>query len=55
MEFDQLPPQLRAVLRSLAHAVRSREPAIRNHDPCISCSTHFLDLTVVRTSGGSDA
>ncbi|MBK3647086.1 MULTISPECIES: Ni/Fe hydrogenase subunit alpha [unclassified Streptomyces] len=27
------------------------ERAIRNHDPCISCSTHFLDLTVVRTSG----
>ncbi|CAL9650148.1 hypothetical protein SUDANB96_06631 [Streptomyces sp. enrichment culture] len=24
------------------------ERAIRNHDPCISCSTHFLDLTVVR-------
>ncbi|MFR9800355.1 Ni/Fe hydrogenase subunit alpha [Streptomyces sp. MS06] len=28
------------------------ERAIRNHDPCISCSTHFLDLTVVRTRGG---
>ncbi|MDW8805541.1 nickel-dependent hydrogenase large subunit [Streptomyces scabiei] len=25
------------------------ERAIRNHDPCISCSAHFLDLTVVRT------
>jgi len=24
------------------------EQAIRNHDPCISCSTHFLDLTVDR-------
>ncbi|MEV4925385.1 Ni/Fe hydrogenase subunit alpha [Streptomyces roseoverticillatus] len=22
------------------------ERAVRNHDPCISCSTHFLDLTV---------
>jgi coenzyme F420-reducing hydrogenase alpha subunit len=22
------------------------EQAIRNHDPCISCATHFLDLTV---------
>ncbi|WP_282702278.1 nickel-dependent hydrogenase large subunit [Streptomyces sp. CC219B] len=31
------------------------ERAIRNHDPCISCSTHFLDLTVVRTTGGGDA
>ncbi|GGZ19524.1 Ni/Fe hydrogenase subunit alpha [Streptomyces poonensis] len=25
------------------------ERAIRNHDPCISCSAHFLDLTVLRT------
>ena len=24
------------------------ERIIRNHDPCISCATHFLDLTVVR-------
>jgi len=25
------------------------EQAIRNHDPCISCATHFLDLTVDRS------
>ncbi|GAA4659421.1 MULTISPECIES: Ni/Fe hydrogenase subunit alpha [Amycolatopsis] len=25
------------------------ERAIRNHDPCISCSAHFLELTVDRT------
>ncbi|WP_413759863.1 Ni/Fe hydrogenase subunit alpha [Streptomyces sp. MMBL 11-3] len=24
------------------------ERAVRNHDPCISCATHFLDLTVDR-------
>jgi coenzyme F420-reducing hydrogenase alpha subunit len=24
------------------------ERVIRNHDPCISCATHFLALTVVR-------
>ncbi|MFD8544522.1 Ni/Fe hydrogenase subunit alpha [Streptomyces sp. NPDC059649] len=24
------------------------ERTIRNHDPCISCATHFLDLTVTR-------
>ncbi|MFF5859464.1 Ni/Fe hydrogenase subunit alpha [Streptomyces sp. NPDC012751] len=24
------------------------ERAIRNHDPCISCATHFLDVTVER-------
>jgi len=27
------------------------EQAIRNYDPCISCSTHFLDLTVERHDG----
>ena len=26
--------------------VRQCEQAIRNYDPCISCATHFLDLTV---------
>lgn len=30
-------------------ALRARcEQAIRNYDPCISCSTHFLDLKVTR-------
>ncbi len=28
---------------------KGAEVTIRNHDPCISCATHFLDLTVVRT------
>ncbi len=28
---------------------RQAEVTIRNHDPCISCATHFLDLTVVRS------
>ncbi len=28
---------------------RNAEVTIRNHDPCISCATHFLDLTVVRS------
>ena len=31
------------------HALQHRcEQAIRNYDPCISCATHFLDLTVDR-------
>ncbi|NGO44883.1 Ni/Fe hydrogenase subunit alpha [Streptomyces ureilyticus] len=54
-------------LRRVAqHAITEQDPddaeltalcerTIRNHDPCISCSTHFLDLRVVRTSGGRDA
>jgi coenzyme F420-reducing hydrogenase alpha subunit len=25
------------------------EQAVRNHDPCISCAAHFLDVEVVRT------
>ena len=45
--------QLRAVVQANADldddALRHRcEQAIRNHDPCISCATHFLDLTVKR-------
>ena len=28
---------------------RRAEVTIRNHDPCISCATHFLDLTVLRS------
>ncbi|KUF12888.1 Ni/Fe hydrogenase subunit alpha [Streptomyces silvensis] len=31
------------------------ERTIRNHDPCISCATHFLDLTVERTDGDTHA
>ena len=31
---------------SLSHRC---EHAIRNYDPCISCATHFLDLTVKRS------
>jgi len=32
-----------------AELTRRCEQAIRNHDPCISCSAHFLDLTVERS------
>jgi sulfhydrogenase subunit alpha len=28
---------------------RRAEQVIRNYDPCISCATHFLDLTVDRS------
>ncbi len=31
------------------HLRHRAETAIRNYDPCISCATHFLDLTVIRT------
>lgn len=38
-----------------AELTRLCERAIRNHDPCISCSAHFLDLTVEAAAGRLDA
>ena len=35
-----------------AELTRRCEQAIRNYDPCISCSAHFLDLTVERSLSG---
>jgi sulfhydrogenase subunit alpha len=31
------------------------EQTVRNYDPCISCSTHFLDLTTDRQTSGAEA
>ena len=44
---------LRAVVETAVHLPDDQlaqrcEQAIRNHDPCISCATHFLTLTVDR-------
>ncbi|HMD75321.1 MAG TPA: Ni/Fe hydrogenase subunit alpha [Steroidobacteraceae bacterium] len=55
---SQNQPSIEADLAALAATIwdqpeefiRDRcEQAIRNHDPCISCSTHFLTLGVRRT------
>jgi coenzyme F420-reducing hydrogenase alpha subunit len=32
----------------LADATWRAEQAVRNYDPCISCSTHFIDLRIER-------
>jgi coenzyme F420-reducing hydrogenase alpha subunit len=42
--------ELAAELARLPHreATHRAEQAIRNHDPCISCATHFLSLRVER-------
>jgi coenzyme F420-reducing hydrogenase alpha subunit len=42
--------EIAAELARLPHreATHRAEQAIRNHDPCISCATHFLTLTVQR-------
>jgi coenzyme F420-reducing hydrogenase alpha subunit len=48
MEEDlfELAPELARL--SHVDATRRAEQAIRNHDPCISCATHFLTLKVER-------
>ena len=43
-DLRELVPDL--VQKSRADAVRMCEMAIRNYDPCISCSTHFLKLEI---------
>ncbi|WP_224246306.1 Ni/Fe hydrogenase subunit alpha [Hyalangium gracile] len=45
-DLRTLAPELAS--RSHAEATRLAEQAIRNHDPCISCATHFLTLKVER-------
>lgn len=42
----QLAPEL--ALMEHGAATRRAEQAVRNYDPCISCSTHFLKLTIER-------
>lgn len=42
--------QVAPTLASMEHtaATRRAEQTVRNYDPCISCSTHFLKLTIER-------
>lgn len=48
MEDDLRALAAELVRLPLAEAARRAEQAIRNHDPCISCSTHFLRLAIER-------
>ena len=61
---SQNQAQIEADLRALAPSIlalpddrarRTCEAAIRDYDPCISCATHFLTLTVERRGAGSCA
>lgn len=45
-DLFELAPQL--VQRSHEDATWLAEQAVRNYDPCISCSTHFLKLSIER-------
>jgi coenzyme F420-reducing hydrogenase alpha subunit len=47
---DDLAAAATSVLDQPDEVIRDRcELSIRNHDPCISCSAHFLKLSVRRT------
>lgn len=46
-DFYVLAPQLAAL--SDEEATGRAEQAVRNHDPCISCATHFLTLKIERS------
>jgi coenzyme F420-reducing hydrogenase alpha subunit len=53
----QIENDLRAYVPQVASyddavATQKCEHMIRNYDPCISCSTHFLNLRIDRGSGG---
>jgi coenzyme F420-reducing hydrogenase alpha subunit len=41
-DLREIGPSLAGMPR--AEAMRRAEHTVRNHDPCISCSTHFVDL-----------
>jgi coenzyme F420-reducing hydrogenase alpha subunit len=45
-DLRELVPEL--IQRSQAEATHMCEMAVRNYDPCISCSTHFLKLEIER-------
>ena len=38
----------RMVAMTQAEATSLAEQAVRNYDPCISCATHFLKVTLQR-------
>jgi len=46
IEEDLLAMGPRLASLPLDQATRAAEHAVRNYDPCISCSTHFLTLKI---------
>jgi coenzyme F420-reducing hydrogenase alpha subunit len=44
IEEDLFAIAPRLLAEPLAEATRLAERTVRNHDPCISCATHFLEL-----------
>ena len=55
MDLESLPPQLRAVMRTLGHAVQAREPAIRSRVEQLRAAhpaytSHQLALDLIRST-----
>lgn len=48
IERDLLAVVQRHLQEDDASLARYCEDVVRNHDPCISCATHFLDVTIER-------
>jgi coenzyme F420-reducing hydrogenase alpha subunit len=47
-DFEKLVPELLAAGRSEREVELSLEMLVRAYDPCVSCSTHYLDVAFVR-------
>jgi coenzyme F420-reducing hydrogenase alpha subunit len=47
-DFDVLVPQLLEADKAEKEMELALEMLVRAYDPCISCSTHHLDVTFVR-------
>ena len=47
-DFDKLVPELVAQDKSEKEMELALEMLVRSYDPCISCSTHYLDVRFVR-------
>ncbi len=44
-DFDKLVPELLEADKSEKEMELALEMLVRAYDPCISCSTHYLDVT----------
>ncbi len=47
-DFDELVPQMLAQNKDEQQMELALEMLVRSYDPCISCSTHFLDVKFVK-------
>jgi sulfhydrogenase subunit alpha len=47
-DFEKLVPELLAADKTTQDIALALEMLVRAYDPCISCSTHYLDVTFVR-------